>query len=53
MPEANKAEEVLDIFQKVIPRLSDRGLERLLSYGEGMLVILQERDKDKTAEPAS
>lgn len=54
MPETNmnKAERILEVFQKVIPRLSDRGQEKLLSYGEGMLMVLDLR-KDKSAEPAS
>lgn len=52
MPEVTMTDKILEIFQKVIPCLSERGQEKLLSYGEGMLVMIQDMRKDK-AEPAS
>lgn len=52
MPETTMAEKILEVFQRVIPCLTERGQEKLLSYGEGMLVMIQDMRKDK-AEPAS
>jgi len=54
MPETTKAEtkmaeKILEVFQMVIPCLSQHGQELLLSYGEGMLAIIQDKDKAETA----
>lgn len=46
----DKTTKILKLFQLIVPRLSDSGKDRLLSYGEGMLAIL--RDMQEATEPA-
>lgn len=49
MAETTMADKILEVFQRVIPCLTERGQEKLLSYGEGMLAIIQDKDKAETA----
>lgn len=49
MTETTMADKILEVFQLVIPCLSQHGQEKLLSYGEGMLAIIQDKDKAETA----
>jgi len=44
-----KTLKILELFRVIVPRLSDSGKERLLSFGEGMLVAL--RDNPEAAKP--
>ena len=40
-----KEQKVLDTFEKVIPKLSEEQLERLLSFGEGMAYAKEIKDQ--------
>lgn len=51
MPEKNKEDLILEIFKKVIPNLSERGQDKLLSFGEGMLLMIQDRAVTANTKP--
>ena len=52
MPEKNKEDVILEIFKKVIPMLSERGQDKLLSFGEGMLLMIQDKAVSTNTKPA-
>ena len=49
-----KEKMILNRFAIIIPRLSEKGQDKLLSYGEGMAAVLTEptnKIKDGTRQP--
>lgn len=50
MADNDKKDQIMEVFRKVITSLSERGQERLLSYGEGMLAAIQTQDAGEKPE---
>lgn len=45
--------KILETFEAIIPKLSEAGQEKLLSYGQGMLAVLTGPTDDKQTDPAA
>lgn len=50
MADNDKKDQIMEVFRQVISSLSERGQERLLSYGEGMLAAIQTKDNGKAPD---
>lgn len=46
---SEKEQQILETFEKVIPKLSEMEKEKLLSFGEGM-VFMKDKSKKKEGE---
>ncbi len=45
-----KEKEILNMFGWIIPRLTERGKDNLLSFGEGMVCIIRTNQQTEVAE---
>lgn len=45
-----KEKKIMNTFGWIIPRLTDRGKDNLLSFGEGMVCILQSNQQTETKQ---
>lgn len=45
-----KEKEIMKIFGWIIPRLTERGKDNLLSFGEGMVCIIRTNQQTEIAE---
>lgn len=46
----DKEKEIMKIFGWIIPRLTERGKDNLLSFGEGMVCIIRTNQQTEIAE---
>lgn len=45
-----KEKEIMNMFGWIIPRLTERGKDNLLSFGEGMVCIIRTNQQTEVAE---
>ncbi|WP_346990929.1 hypothetical protein, partial [Anaerotruncus colihominis] len=46
---SDKEREILDVFKKLVPVLTDFEEEKLLAFGEGMVFKAAQQQKDSTS----
>lgn len=47
---SEREEEILKLFAKILPQLTERGKDRLLYFGEGMAFRSAQEQKEKEKE---
>lgn len=50
---SNKEKEILETFEKVIPKLSEIEKEKLISYGEGMAFMKEQQEQNQKSQAAA
>lgn len=45
----DKEKKILDTFGKLVPKLSELNIEKLLAFGEGMAIMVDHQQQHKSA----
>ena len=45
-----KGKQILDLFEKIVPDLSEVEMEKLLAFGEGMVFMASQQKQQTTSQ---